>query len=389
MVVAAPTKPRISSGPIMRQICCARVRATVTLAKASSLWAACSCGVSWRKLFPSPIQEPHSGLCQQYKVGRHASTNKKWHFVRWLLLLSNPFCGGKGIHHFVPQRPGSLVWGSQTNARGTAQERWSESLPTQADAKVHCLEGRHEVHTTPYAGRYSPSVMCKMCWTPSCRVASAPSWKHSATTGVIYWPWKVSSTSWYLQPCCRHSGKAEVVPDFAKQFQGIWARGHPKKWEPFCELGAFSCKTRVDGKGDSSQPPTMIGHPCKEKAYRGGAYSIGPVHLRRTNGLSHQWSLWGPENPCGRCYDCWIIGDGSNTEGHGGNQGERSGACLRQAHWISPAPTLAGRKVWQTGGCHWAGKRTCNILPFSPPLAWLMSGVLGKCTWWFTPWGSR
>ena len=47
--------------------------------------------------------------------------------------------------------------------------------------------------------------------------------------------------------------------------------------------------------------------------------------------MSHQWSLWGRENPCG-CHDCWIIGDGSNTEGNGGNQGERSGACLRQAH---------------------------------------------------------
>ena len=45
-----------------------------------------------------------------------------------------------------------------------------------------------------------------------------------------------------------------------------------------------------------------------------------------------QWSLWGRENPCGRCHDCWFTGDGSNTESHGGDQGERSGACLCQAH---------------------------------------------------------
>ena len=170
--------------------------------------------------------------------------------------LGRILCHCKGS----PQRPCSLVWGSQTNARGTAQELWSESFPTQADAKAHCLEGRHEVHTTTYAGRYSPSVCARCAWTPSCRVASAPSWKHSATTGVIHWecccltravsrnhwqelgcwyysvllcsdcsvvasacPWKVSSTSWHLQPCCRHSGKAEVVPDFTKQCKGIWA----------------------------------------------------------------------------------------------------------------------------------------------------------------------
>ena len=38
------------------------------------------------------------------------------------------------------------------------------------------------------------------------------------------------------------------------------------------------------------------------------------------------------KNPCGRCHDCWINGDGSNIEGHGGDQGECSGTCLRQAH---------------------------------------------------------
>ena len=54
MMVAAPTKPRISKGPIMMQICCARVRATVALANASSFWALCSCGVSWWKLLPRP-----------------------------------------------------------------------------------------------------------------------------------------------------------------------------------------------------------------------------------------------------------------------------------------------------------------------------------------------
>ena len=32
MMVAAPTKPRISRGPMIMQICCARVRATVALA---------------------------------------------------------------------------------------------------------------------------------------------------------------------------------------------------------------------------------------------------------------------------------------------------------------------------------------------------------------------
>ena len=35
MIVAAPTNPRISKGPMMMQICCSRVRATVALAKAS------------------------------------------------------------------------------------------------------------------------------------------------------------------------------------------------------------------------------------------------------------------------------------------------------------------------------------------------------------------
>ena len=113
-----------------------------------------------------------------------------------------------------------------------------------------------------------------VCWTPSCRVASAPSWKHSATTGVIHWecccltravsrnhwqelgcwyysvllcsdcsivasacPWKVSSTSWHLQPCCRHSGKAEVVPDFAKQCKGIWAHLCHNHWNKISGAG--------------------------------------------------------------------------------------------------------------------------------------------------------
>ena len=184
--------------------------------------------------------------------------------------LGRILCHRKGS----PQRPGSVVWGSQTNARGTAQERWSESLPTQADAKAHCLEGRHEVHTSPYAGRYSPSVCARCAWTPSCRVASAPSWKHSATTGVIHWerrcltravsrnhwqelgcwyysvllcsdcsvvasacPWKVSSTSWHLQPCCRYSGKAEVVLDFAKQCKGIWAHLCHNHWNKISGAG--------------------------------------------------------------------------------------------------------------------------------------------------------
>ena len=54
MMVAAPTRPRISKGPMIMQICCARVRATIALAKASSFWAFCSCWVSWWKLFPRP-----------------------------------------------------------------------------------------------------------------------------------------------------------------------------------------------------------------------------------------------------------------------------------------------------------------------------------------------
>ena len=46
MMVAAPTRPRMSKGPMITHICWALVRATVALAKASSFWASCSCWVS-------------------------------------------------------------------------------------------------------------------------------------------------------------------------------------------------------------------------------------------------------------------------------------------------------------------------------------------------------
>ena len=59
-------------------------------------------------------------------------------------------------------------------------------------------------------------------------------------------------------------------------------------------------------------------------ALRGGA--------RRKNRLPHQWSLWGWENPCGCCNDCWLTGYGSGAQGHGGYQRGCSGTCLCQAH---------------------------------------------------------
>ena len=55
---------------------------------------------------------------------------------------------------------------------------------------------------------------------------------------------------------------------------------------------------------------------------------VGSVHLGRTNGLSHQWSLWGWENPRSCCHNCWLNGDGPNLKGHGRNQRECSSACL-------------------------------------------------------------
>ena len=54
MMVAAPTRPRMSKGPMIMPVCWALVRATVALQKASSFWASCSCWVSWWKLFPRP-----------------------------------------------------------------------------------------------------------------------------------------------------------------------------------------------------------------------------------------------------------------------------------------------------------------------------------------------
>ena len=45
MMVAVPTRPRMSKGPMIMHICWALVRATVALAKASSFWASCSCAV--------------------------------------------------------------------------------------------------------------------------------------------------------------------------------------------------------------------------------------------------------------------------------------------------------------------------------------------------------
>ena len=84
-----------------------------------------------------------------------------------------------------PQRPRCVVWGSQANARGAAQEWWSLSVQTQVDAKAHCLEGRHQVHTTAYAGRHSPSVCARCAWTPSGRIEAAPSGKHQATTDKL------------------------------------------------------------------------------------------------------------------------------------------------------------------------------------------------------------
>ena len=68
-------------------------------------------------------------------------------------------------------RKGLVVWcGDHKQTPGGLRKSDEASLPTQADAKAHCLEGRHEVHTTPYAGRYSPSVCARCAWTPSCRV---------------------------------------------------------------------------------------------------------------------------------------------------------------------------------------------------------------------------
>ena len=49
------------------------------------------------------------------------------------------------------------------------------------------LKGRHQVHTTTYAGRHSPSVCARCAWTPSGRIEAAPSGKHQATTGIIHW----------------------------------------------------------------------------------------------------------------------------------------------------------------------------------------------------------
>ena len=91
----------------------------------------------------------------------------------------------------------------------------------------------------------------------------------------------------------------------------------------------------------------------------GSAYCNGSVHLRRTNWLSYQWSLRGWEDPSSS-HDCWLIGDGPYLEGHGRNLRECSGACLCPAYWISAASTLAGRKIWQVGTCHGAGKRPCQ-----------------------------
>ena len=43
-MVAAPTRPRMSKGPMIMHICWALVRATVALAKASSFWASAPVG---------------------------------------------------------------------------------------------------------------------------------------------------------------------------------------------------------------------------------------------------------------------------------------------------------------------------------------------------------
>ena len=59
-------------------------------------------------------------------------------------------------------------------------------VQTQVDAKAHCLEGRHQVHTTTYGGRHSLSVCARCAWTPSVRIEAASSGKHQATTAIIH-----------------------------------------------------------------------------------------------------------------------------------------------------------------------------------------------------------
>ena len=80
-------------------------------------------------------------------------------------------------------RKGLVVWcgDHKQTPGGLRKSDEAGGVQTQVDAKAHCLEGRHQVHTTTYAGRHSPSVCARCAWTLSGRIEAAPSGKEDIT----------------------------------------------------------------------------------------------------------------------------------------------------------------------------------------------------------------
>ena len=92
IIIAAPTSPCMSNGPMMKQICCARVRATVALAQTSSFWEACS-------FSRSPLRKPTLVWAirgrPSYQHRTHAARDDGTTWAWYPLRVS------KGIDHFV------------------------------------------------------------------------------------------------------------------------------------------------------------------------------------------------------------------------------------------------------------------------------------------------
>ena len=80
-------------------------------------------------------------------------------------------------------RKGLVVWcgDHKQTPGGLRKSEEARAFRRKLMRRPIALERGHQVHTTTYAGRYSPSVCARCAWTPSCRVASVAPRKYSAT----------------------------------------------------------------------------------------------------------------------------------------------------------------------------------------------------------------